>query len=95
MTQREVDMLRQYLGDEIKQLRDDLRRSRLEASDDHSLVRADLRNLSSRIEALEDRDQIEESRRRFRQELTKRIITINAVVIATGGFALAVIDHLT
>lgn len=90
MTPRELDVLRQYLAD----LRTDIRALRQEASEDHSLVRAEIRNLASRVESLEDQEAIEESRRAFRNGLLKNVMAANAAIAVLIGAIFAVLDHL-
>lgn len=90
MTPRELDLLHDYLAE----IRADISRLRQESSDDHSLVRAEIRNLSARVDQLEDVEAVEESRRQFRADLVRRVFAANAAIAVLIGTALAVIDHL-
>lgn len=97
MTAREIDMLKEFLSRELHHVTTELARLRQESADDRSLVRADLRTLASRVDALEDHEAIEESRRLFREELletvTRRVSLCTGAVVGIGGLLFAVLQQ--
>lgn len=78
MTAREIDLLREFLGREIKHVRDEVRE-----------LRDDVRKIATVVDALEDDDQVEHGRREFKRTLIRGLITAQAAMVGLIGLALA------
>lgn len=97
MTAHEIDMLQKFFDLRVGELKAELAQMRDEASADHRAVKAELKGLSGRVEALEDHDAVEESRKQFRDELTRtltrRVGVCTSAIVGIGGFALALLQQ--
>lgn len=82
MTAREIDMLREFLGREIKHLRDELRE-----------VRDEVRALADAVDVLEDDDQLEHGRREFRRSLFRGLLAAQAAMVGALGLLLAALQQ--
>lgn len=105
MTTREIDILAEALGREIKQaretflrelehLRGDVRAMGERSTREHAQVGQKIDALSERLGEVEGAEAIEEERRQSRRTLVRWIIAVNAAAATVITTAFVVIDHV-